>query len=193
MTRVTLCIFVILAVLFTTALAALHHWGGQWAANAYRPLLIEKATSALSRQRAGEAEQILLQALRSSPGYAPEILHLAADYVPIMPELAHALDDRSHDTSYNTPAATQPSSAAQDPYRKAVADLALGNRQQAQDALTELVNRGQALPDAAYQLGVCCEEEQNTRKALECYALAIQSSDAHLEAAQAFLRLSKRQ
>jgi len=189
--RGRLRVFLVLTALFIVVAGVLHHWGWAWAMKAYRPVLVAEVESAFGRQRAGEAEQVLLQALRATPGYRRDIGELARDYLPIMPELANALRAGGEFAGLLSP--TPPASNEDDVYGKAVADLALGNRREAREAFAKLVSRGEALPDAAYQLGVCYEEQHDVGKALECYGLAVQSSDAHLDAAQAYVRLSTRE
>ncbi len=195
MLRATLCVFLALALLFLGAAVALHHWGGQWARTAYEPLLDEQVTAAFAQQRHGQAEGMLLQALHSSPAYALFVQQLAAHDLNVMPELRHALAGTPMGDAPEPPylyfvgrVETEGLSA----YKRALAEIAAGHSDAGFALLEGPATEPRAIPDAGFRLGQRHETAGDVDDALSCYARALTVSDAHLDAARAYLRLAGR-
>jgi hypothetical protein len=193
MFRTTFCIFLALAILFFAAAVALHHWGGHWARAAYEPILAERVVAACAQQQHGEAEGILLQALRSSPAYARFVQDLAAADLVVMPQLKYALAGTPRADAPLPPYdrfSGQTDIDTLSPYKQALALMATGHSGDAPSLFEDPALEPRALPDAAFHLGRLRETGGDERGALPCYVRALTLCDTHLDAAHAYLRLA---
>jgi len=200
-------VFVLLAVLFLASATTLRVWGRHWAAAAYRPLLMQTLATARTSQVYGPAEAALLKAVAATPAYARPVLDAVRDDLPVLPELVslllHELGEEAVGGEGAEEATTSAARALGNAaavveggrvghYLSASAKLALGNRDAAREAFTELVCDIEHTPDIAYKLGLMEELGGNPQEAQTWYARAVNASGSHADAAAAYLRLLSR-
>jgi tetratricopeptide (TPR) repeat protein len=198
--RLQALIFAGLALSFFVGGIVVTRTAGLLSERIYEPVLVESASADIAKLRYSDAERTLLQALAATPEYAPTIIQAADATLVVMPELSvRLLETFAQDQSDGTLTELARANILHLHFRLGDFEkvLAMSEQPFADPELRSLSGslRNQALVGGGFAggefgLGVDAERRGAVDEALAHYAAVINSSDSHLQAAEAYLRLS---